>query len=544
MPTAVRNAASEYTEQSPCSGACPAHSPSSLFMSHEPPWKLSSPPSFSPLSQEAQTEALIIGGGIAGVTAAYLLAQAGRTVILVEKAGLCAGQTHCTTAHISYPTDERLRDLVKTFGREHAEAIWDACKASADQIRRNVCAEEIECDLRHVPGYLYAAAGSEPEEADALREDATLATWMGFDAHYIPQCPVTHQPAVAFSNLLKFHPTKYVQSLAQAAQKMGAQIHEHSEAWEFDEEHRTVRINGHLVSYQHVFIATHVPLQGTAGMLSSTLLQTKLAGYSTYVMEAEPSEPAVPEALWWDTADPYFHFRIDKVGDKLRVIAGGEDHKTGQQDDTEVPYASLEKKLLQLFPSARILRRWSGQIIETVDGLPYIGEYAGQFVATGFSGTGMTFGTLAAMMFAEHVQDITSPWRELFRIERKKISSTWDYLKQNKDYPYYIAKSLFMGRSRDPDELAPGEGAILRRHGKKVAASKSSDGKVTLLTAICPHMGCVVGWNHADQTWDCPCHGSIFSAEGKVLNGPAEANLEVIDPAEPAPDWPPPALGM
>jgi glycine/D-amino acid oxidase-like deaminating enzyme/nitrite reductase/ring-hydroxylating ferredoxin subunit len=513
-------------------------------MQHESPWKLSSASSFPPLSQDTQTDALIVGGGIAGVTAAYLLAQAGRSVTLVEKGKLCSGQTLYTTAHISYPTDEPLRDLVKTFGREHAEAVWDACKASADQIRRNVCAEEIDCDFTHVPGYLYAAAGAEKEEEDFLREDASLATEMGFDARFIPQCPITHQPAVLFSNLTKFHPAKYVQALALAAQKHGAQIHEDCEAWEFDAEKRTVRCEDHLISYQHVFIATHVPLQGTAGTLSSALLQTKLAGYTTYAMEAELAEEAIPEALWWDTADPYFYFRIDKVDGKLRIIAGGEDHKTGQEEDTDARYSALEQRIRQFFPSARFLRQWSGQVIETVDGLPYIGEYAGQFVAGGFSGTGMTFGTLSGMMFAEHVQGIASPWRDLFRIERKELSSTWNYLKENKDYPYYLTKSLFIGRGREPEDLAPGEGAILRLHGKKVAATKDKDGKLTLLSAICPHLGCVVGWNHADQTWDCPCHGSIFTAQGKVIAGPAETPLEPIDPNESAPDWPPPGLGM
>ncbi len=514
-------------------------------MQHESPWKLSSPPSFPPLAQDATAEALIIGGGITGATAAYLLAQAGCSVILVEKEKLCAGQTMCTTAHISYPTDERLHDLVKKFGRDHAEAVWDACKASAEQIRRNVCAEEIDCEFTHVPAYLYAAPGSEKEESDSLREDAALATEMGFDAQFLPECPVTDQPAVLFSNLLKFHPTKYVQALAEAARKMGAQIHENSEVLEFDSEKRTVRCNGHTLSYQHVFIATHVPLQGAAGTLSSMLLQTKLAGYSTYAMEAELPEASVPEALWWDTSDPYFYFRTDKVGDKLRIIAGGEDHKTGQEKNTDASYTALEKRLHALFPTATFLRRWSGQVIETVDGLPFIGEYAGQFVATGFSGTGMTFGTLAARMFADHVLDISNPWQELFRVERKELSSTWDYLKENKDYPYYLTKSLFIGAGRDPRELAPGEGAILRLHGKKVAASKDKDGKVTLLSAICPHLGCVVGWNHADQTWDCPCHGSIFTAQGKVITGPAETPLEPVAPDKSAPDdWPKPELGM
>lgn len=498
-------------------------------MKQESSWELSQPPSFPKLSKDTATEVLIIGGGITGITAAHLLATAGRSVMLLEKGRLCAGETHFTTAHISYPSDLRMRELAKKFGDNHAGAVWDAGQAAAEQIRRNVCNEEIDCGLRHVPGYLYAAHDAPlEEEISHLQEDAELAEKLGFDAHFMDGCPVTKRPAVTFANLMKFHPLKYAMKLAQAAQQAGCQIHEESEAQEFDPEKRRVRCNGHEVSYQHVFIATHVPLQGAAGTLSAMLLQTKLAGYSTYAMEAMLPPDSAPEGLWWDTSDPYFYFRTDAVEDGLRVIAGGEDHKTGQVEDTETCYTALSRKVLDLFPMARLTRRWSGQVIETVDGLPYIGEYAGQYVATGFSGTGMTFGTLSAMMFAGHVQGIENPWADLFSVERKELSSSWDYLKENKDYPFYMAKALFMGGRRDPQDLASGEGAILRMNGKKVAASKDDEGRLTLLSAICPHMGCVVGWNNADRTWDCPCHGSRFTATGAVMAGPAESPLKPL----------------
>lgn len=498
-------------------------------MKHESSWKLSRQPSFPPLSKDAAVDALIIGGGITGVTAAYLLAKAGRSVMLLEKNGICSGETHFTTAHISYPTDMRLRELTKQFGANHAGAIWDACQASAEQIRRNVCQEEIDCGLRHVPGYLYAAGDTSlEEEIPRLREDVELAQRMGFDVQLVQACPVTERPAAAFANLMKFHPTKYVVRLAEAAQQAGCQIHENSEAQAFDAEKRQVRCNGHAVSYQHVLMATHVPHQGSSGTLGAMLLQTKLAGYSTYAMEAMLPPGSAPEALWWDTSDPYFYLRTDAVEDGIRVIAGGQDHKTGQKADTEECYTGLSKQILNLFPMARLTRRWSGQVIETVDGLPYIGECDGQFVAAGFSGTGMTFGTLSAMMFAGHVLGIESPWTSLFSVERKKLSSTWDYLKENKDYPFYMAKALFMGGHRAPAELAQGEGAILRMDGKKVAASKDAEGNITLLSAICPHLGCVVEWNNADRTWDCPCHGSRFTAKGEVMAGPAESPLKPV----------------
>ncbi|MBE2287601.1 MAG: FAD-dependent oxidoreductase [Prosthecobacter sp.] len=490
-------------------------------------WELPHPPSFPPVSKDMYADVLIIGGGITGVTAAYLVAKTGRSVVLLEKNRLCSGETGHTTAHISYPTDLRLSDLVKSFGRNHAEAVWDACFAAAEEIRHHVCAEKIDCGLRHVPGYLYAAADAGEAELERLQRDVALANEMGFDASYVVGCPVTGRPAARFANLMKFHPTRYVTQLAAAAVAHGCHIHEDSEAAEFNGDERSVQCNGRRISYHRVLIATHVPLQGGAGTVSAALLQTKRAGYSTYALQAD-IEGRVPEALWWDTSDPYLYLRSDATDDGVKVIIGGEDHKTGQSTDTEACYTALSARLHALFPAARVTHRWSGQVIETVDGLPYIGEHAGQFIATGFSGTGITYGTLAAMMFLDHVQGITNPWTELFRVERKELSGSWSYVKENKDYPYYLAKSVFMGESRDPASLAADEGAVLRLHGQKVAASKDAEGQLTLLSAVCPHMGCVVTWNAADRTWDCPCHGSRFAASGAVIAGPAESPLELI----------------
>jgi glycine/D-amino acid oxidase-like deaminating enzyme/nitrite reductase/ring-hydroxylating ferredoxin subunit len=494
-------------------------------MKAQPVWAAVEGPSFPALSESLKTEVLIIGGGIAGVTAAYLLAKLGKSVVLIEKKSLGGGETGHTTAHISYPTDKRLTELVRSFGEDHAQAIWDACQASAHQISSNVAAENIDCEHRCVPGYLYASGQDVEEEREKLKEDVTLAQRLGFDVHYTAACPVTGQPAAVFANLAKFHPTKYLFALAQSAQKAGARLFEKSEAGEFSEDAPEVTCNGYRISYEHVFVATHVPLQGKAGTVNAALLQTKLAGYNTYALGAWlPGNE--PEGLWWDTEDPYFYLRIDKSAEgSAYAIVGGEDHKTGQAEDTEASYAALTAKLHSLYPDAQPDRRWSGQVIETVDGLPYIGEYAGQFVATGFSGTGMTMGTLSAMMFADHVRGIKNPWKELFRIDRKHISGAWDYLKENKDYPWYLLKRPFLGTADDPAQVLAGEGKVLRHEHKKVAAYRDDKGKLTLLSAICPHMGCVVAWNPAEKSWDCPCHGSRFTATGEVFAGPAESGL-------------------
>jgi Rieske Fe-S protein len=223
------------------------------------------------------------------------------------------------------------------------------------------------------------------------------------------------------------------------------------------------------------------------------------------------------------------------------AIFGGEDHKTGQETDTVAAYARLENRLRTFAPKARVDHRWSGQVIETNDGLPLIGETAPhQFVATGFSGNGMTFGTLGAIMAVDAALQRKNPWQVLFDVHRKKvIGGTWNYLRENKDYPYYLLRNwLAKSEGKSLRVLARGEGRILNLNGKKIAAHRDATGKVTLCSPVCTHLQCIVAWNNAEETWDCPCHGSRFKPTGEVISGPAEEPLKQIDfpaPQEKAP---------
>lgn len=482
------------------------------------------------LKGDLHVEALVIGGGIAGVTAAYLLKKSGVQVALLEKGRIGCAETGHTTAHITYPTDLRLTKLVERFGRNHAEAVWDAGSAAALQISELVKNEAIDCDYKQVPAYLYATFGSGPDEIAQLRNESQLAQQFHFDATFVRNAPVVNQPALCFANQAKFHPLKYLTGLVSRIRDLGGLVFEKTEVLEFQNSSRRVTGEGFSVSYNKVFIATHVPLQGSRGFLDAALFQTKLVAYSTYALRAK-IKVAAPEALYWDTANPYLYFRIDRYPEGYEVIIGGEDHKTGQECHTKQQIHNLGQKLNGIFPHAERRQHWSGQVIETVDGIPYIGETVnGEFIATGFSGTGMTFGTLAGMMFRDHVLSIQNPWTELFSVERKLLSASWDYLCENKDYPYYMVKGIFSGGSdMSSSSLFCDEGKIIKHAGRKTAAYRDPDGKITLLSATCPHMGCVVCWNDAAKTWDCPCHGSRFSPTGEVLAGPAEHPLKPFE---------------
>ncbi len=484
---------------------------------------------FPTLADSLSVDVLVVGGGIAGVTTAYLLRRAGMSVALVERGTIGEVDTGHTTAHLTAVTDTRLSDLVDQFGSDHARAVWDAGTAAIDQIEANIEREGLDCEFTRIPGYLHAPIGEESSvDREKFQEDARLANEFGFDAAYLDSVPFMEKPGVRFSDQAKFHPIKYLRALAQLVPGDNSYLLENSEVKEFDSKTRRAKVNRHWIHYGLVVLATHNPLTGESGMMGSMMFQTKLALYTSYAIGARIPSGFIPAASFWDTNDPYFYLRVDRGSDFDYAILGGEDHKTGQVTDNKPLFERLEGKLLKIAPPAEVDRHWSGQVIETNDGLPFIGESdPGQFVATGFSGNGMTFGTLAGMMASDWAAQKTNPWTELFAPSRKKLKGgVWDYLKENADYPYYLLKTrLAAAEGGSVKDVAAGEGKILKLKGKKMAVYRDQSGKVTQRSAICTHMGCVVRWNEAESTWDCPCHGSRFQPDGSVIAGPAETPL-------------------
>jgi glycine/D-amino acid oxidase-like deaminating enzyme/nitrite reductase/ring-hydroxylating ferredoxin subunit len=485
---------------------------------------------FPPIHADLRVDVAIIGGGITGITAAYLLKQAGATFALLERDSFASADTGCTTAHLTSVTDVRLHELVKNFGPDHALAVWDAGRAAIDQISDIINTNQIECEFATVPGFLHQPRTDGKEgELDRLKEDARIAAQLGIEAKFVDQAPLVHQPAVRFPNQAKFHPRKYLGSLLEAIRGEGCHLFERSPVDDIKDDPLRIKVRSFNIHCGHLLIATHVPLQGLLGTMSASLFQTKLAPYTSYAVGAKVASGLMPEACFWDTNDPYDYLRIDRGPEYDYAIYGGEDHKTGQESNPSERFESLEQKVVYLLPGAKVEHRWSGQVIETADGLPYIGEAAsGQFIATGFSGNGMTFGTLAAMMFCDHLAARKNPWRELFDVNRKAfLAGAWDYFKENKDYPYYLLKDrVARAGTKSTRAIKRGEGRILDVNGSKVAVFRDVKGKLKKKSAICTHLGCLVRWNDAESTWDCPCHGSRFKPTGEVIAGPAETPLE------------------
>jgi glycine/D-amino acid oxidase-like deaminating enzyme/nitrite reductase/ring-hydroxylating ferredoxin subunit len=495
-------------------------------------------PRFPALKEDTAVDVLVVGAGITGITAAYLLTRAGRSVALVDKDRCLSGETSFTTAHLTCATDTPLSELVETFGRDHAQAVWDAQLAAIDTIDRITWREQIKCQFDWIAGYLFNPSpdthpGAQQQTLD-LRREAELATDLGFDCEFVETVPVFGQAGVRYDNQAKFHPRKYLIALLRLlSTTRNCQIYEQTDVDTIEGTPLTATTkDGHRIHSEHVLVATHVPLQGKARLLPATVLQSKLAPYLSYVVGGWVPRGSAEESLFWDTADPYDYLRVDRRHDHDFVIFGGEDHKTGQVEETTEHFNRLEQRLRKLLPDVNVTHRWSGQVIETNDGLPYIGETAErQFVATGFSGNGMTFGTLSAMMFADYVAGQKNPWAELFDPDRTKIrGGLWDYIKENKDYPYYLIRDRFAGTSgRRLRSVKRGTGAVIEVEGKPAAVYRAPDGETQVVSAVCTHLGCYVHWNDAEHTWDCPCHGSRFKVTGEIVAGPAEDPLEPIE---------------
>jgi glycine/D-amino acid oxidase-like deaminating enzyme/nitrite reductase/ring-hydroxylating ferredoxin subunit len=482
-------------------------------------------------AKDCTVDVAIIGAGITGLTAAYHFKRAGLSVAVIEKRKCGGFDTANTTAHLTSVTDARFSDLVAKVGKENAQLAWQAGNAAIEMIEATVANEKIKCDFVTVPGYLHCSLNSDIEkEEQELLTEASLAKELGIGAQFLKSVPLFNRPGIEFADQAKFHPLKYLYALAKRIDGNGSHVFENTEANEFKK--HVIHTSGGKIHYKYLVLATHNPLMGKSGTFSSALFQTKLFLYTSYAVGARIPKDSAPEASFWDTEEPYHYLRIEKGVENDYAIYGGEDHKTGQVKITSENYDRLARALHNIFPTAHIDHQWSGQVIETADGLPFIGETEeNQFVATGFGGNGMTFGTMGGMLAVDACLKRENPFAKVFKVHRKHVfAGTGRYLKENKDYPLYMVKTwLQKAEAETLGDLKRGEGKIIKYEGHKVAAFRDEKGKLSVHSAVCTHLQCIVEWNRGAKTWDCPCHGSRFACTGEVLAGPAEEPLKPIE---------------
>jgi glycine/D-amino acid oxidase-like deaminating enzyme/nitrite reductase/ring-hydroxylating ferredoxin subunit len=492
-------------------------------------------PSFGSLAKNRETDVCVVGAGIAGLTVAYLLAREGKSVTVLEARTVCAGETSRTTAHLAFALDDRFMNLERMHGLEGSRKAAESHSAAIDTIERIAEEEGIECDLTRLDGYLFVPPGESTKE---LAEELEAAKRAGIkDVEWAPKAPMPSfdtGECLRFKRQGQFHPLKYLAGVARGIVKHGGEIFEGERVNDVEEGERiTVKTeSGKTVKAKWLVVATNPPVYDNAAVY------TRQSPYRTYVLSFAIPKGSVPEALYWDTLDPYHYIRIaERDAENDVLIVGGEDHKTGQANDMAQRYGQLEKWTRTRFPEAAdILHRWSGQVLEPVDGLAMIGHDPGKapnvLMATGDSGQGMTHGTIAGMILSDKILGRENPWAELYNPARMRVSSETlkEFITENANVAKeFIGDRLGSGDVPSAEEVKKGSGALLREGGKKIALYRDEQGTLHRKSAICPHLGCVVHWNDGEKSWDCPCHGSRYDAKGDVLSGPTMYPLKDSD---------------
>ncbi len=483
---------------------------------------------------EVIVDVCIVGAGITGLMAAEILKRAGKTVAVIDMNRVGQAETGHTSAHLTEMLDIDFNDLISNFGLSGAKQVAKSVRIAISKIEDTVTEREINCDFRRVAGWQYTEKRS---EIDEIENEADAALRIGISCELFDDMPMNRKiaRAIRLDRQAQFQPIAYLSALAKTIPGEGSFVFENTRMMKVDEgEPCRVTTDRGVILANDVILATNVPTT------SRLMLQTKIASYRTYCIAIRERAPIDLKNLFWDIDEPYHYIRSAEFNGVPHIVIGGEDHKTGQDDHTGRHFQKLEDWAHERFSIDQVTHRWSGQVIEPVDGLPYIGRNSlsdHTYVATGFSGTGLTFGTVAAMLLSDLILGIENPWAEIYQATRiKPLAGMREFLSENIDFPSrYVGDRVSQAQKSDTHDLRENQGAIVRIGTKKVAAYRDPGGELHVMSPVCPHMGCYVHWNEAEISWDCPCHGARFGPTGHLLNGPAFQDLSKEDYDENAP---------
>ena len=490
-------------------------------------------PDYPPLQEHLSVDVCVVGSGIAGMTTAYLLAQLGKRVAVLDDGPLAGGETARTTAHLSNAFDDRYFELEKMVGADGSRIAAESHTAAISRIESIVRDEAIDCEFKRLDGYLFLVPG---DETSILEKELEAARNAGLaDVELVKRAPVDFfdsGPCLRFPRQAMFHPLRYIAGLARAIERLGGSIYCGTRVEEIEGgSPAAVRTTAQFsVTAKSVVVATNSPIT------ERLAIHTKMAPYRTFVIGARVPAGSIPPVLLWDTGDPYHYVRTmhgNGAGFDL-LIVGGEDHKTGQEDDAEARFERLEAWTRDRFPMAgEIEMRWSGQVMEPQDYVAFIGESPEKgenvWIACGDSGQGMTHGTIAGILLSDLITGRENHWAELYDPKRISLRAATAFAKENLNVARQYLDWVTPDPAPEDTTIQPGTGAVINRNGKPIAAFRDESGTLHECSAVCVHLGCIVQWNSLEESWDCPCHGSRYDAYGKVVNGPAAGDLK---PAE------------
>jgi glycine/D-amino acid oxidase-like deaminating enzyme/nitrite reductase/ring-hydroxylating ferredoxin subunit len=476
-------------------------------------------------------DALIVGGGITGLTAALLLQKGGKQTIIADAHSIGFGTTGGTSAHINTFADTTYKEAESAFGEDGAKLFADAVQEGAALIKTNIDDLKIACDYEAKPGYLYAETDEEATQLNDIFDGAVTVKVPVTYTMNVPT-PVPFKKALIFPDQAQFHPLKYLQGLLQAYLAAGGVVSENTliTGIEANEgihiaESATINIHAKAVVY-----ATHMPP-------NINLFNFECAPYRSYVIAVKLKSGSYPDALIYDTQEPYHYVRTHTIEGQELLLVGGNDHKTGHED-SEKSFADLEKYIRKYYNVSSVKYRWSSQYYVPVDGLPYIGQMPlaaeGIYCATGYNGNGMMLGSIAGKILSDLVRKRPNKYEDLFSPSRiKPIDGFSEFVKENADVAYhFVADRINIHETDSLKRLQPGTGKVVEVDGEKIAAYRDDNGTIHALSPVCTHAKCIVNWNGEEKSWDCPCHGARYDIDGKVLTGPATRDLEKINQNE------------
>ena len=488
-------------------------------------WKSTAPESnFPALKENLETDIAIIGGGITGITAAYLLARSGKKVVLLEAGTISGGTTGDSTGNLYAMVDKRLHHIQSKWDKETASKVARSRAQAVDLVEELVNKYQIDCSFKRVPWYLFSETSKKDEVIEKEIEAAGAYGLPVEELHELP-IPLKVSKAIKVEGQAQFNPAAFVRGLAAKIDTANCRIFENSGVHHIEkEEELTLSTSSGTVTAKKVILATHTP-KGIYG------LQTALYPYREYAIAAKLKSGDFPDGIYWDTeADFHTSMRTYSKGDKNYVLVLGGHHKVGQEDDYSRFYKKLEQNARRFFDVEEIEFKWSAQHYKPADGLPYIGESADDniYLATGFSTDGLTYGVLSAMILDDQLNDRENEWGDLYKASRfTPLKSAKNFFKENFNVAKQYLKNIPGKAEADSfGEIALGEGKVVEVDNEKWAVFKDETGQVHCQSAVCTHMDCIVDWNDAEKSWDCPCHGSRFKATGEVIEGPAFSPLE------------------
>ena len=486
-----------------------------------------------PLTGDESCDVVVVGSGIAGLSTAYELARFGRSVIVIDRGGIGNGMTARTTAHLASELDDFYSELARTRSEEDARLYHDSQVTAVNRIEAICRDEKIDCDFTRLDGFLIPT--DEGPIAD-LTEEYEVCRRIGVDVEWADRAPIPGLDTgrcLKFANQARMHPTRYLRGLAEAIQRLGGRFYADTAYVGHDESDEGVRIDtegGAAIRATTAVFATNSPVN------DKVAIHTKETPARTYVVAGRVPKGSAPDILLWDTYEAYHYVRIQEIDESSDLlIVGGEDHRSGEADDMDARLGHLAEWTHKRFPSfGKVDYSWSGQVLETIDFMPFSGLNPGNsriYVHTGDSGQGITNGVAGSLTIAPLILGEKSRYADLLDPSRKTVSgpAISEFVSGQAGVVKNLSEYVGPGDISSVDELEPGQGAILREGVAKIAVYRDRDGSIVRRSAVCTHVGCIVHWNGFEQCWDCPCHGSQFSPDGEVLNGPAVRPLAEVD---------------